>query len=84
VAFKELEKNIKFEIWDTAGQEKYRSITKIFYKDANVAILVYDVSRKESFEEIKNYWYQQVKDNSPKKISINSNNKSYSNCTCCK
>ena len=46
-------KTIKFEIWDTAGQEKYRALTKIFYKDAGVAILVYDISRKESFEEIK-------------------------------
>lgn len=70
ISLKEIEKNVKFEIWDTAGQEKYRSITKIFYKDANVAILVYDISRKESFEEIKNYWYQQVKDNAPKKTSI--------------
>ncbi len=57
-------------IWDTAGQERYRSITKIFYKDANVAILAYDIARKESFEEIKNYWYQQLKENAPKKISI--------------
>ena len=58
-------------IWDTAGQEKYRSIIKIFYKDANVAILVYDISRRESFEEIKNYWYGQVKDNALKKTSKN-------------
>ena len=61
-------KSIKFEIWDTAGQEKYRSLTKIFYKDAGVAILVYDISRKESFDEIKNYWYNQVKDYAPKNI----------------
>ncbi len=57
------------KIWDTAGQEKYRSIIKIFYKDANVAILVYDICRRESFEEIKNYWYQQLTENAPKKIS---------------
>ena len=54
-------KSIKFEIWDTAGQEKYRALTKIFYKDAQVAILVYDITRKESFEELKNYWYNQIK-----------------------
>ena len=62
-------KSIKFEIWDTAGQEKYRSLTKIFYKDAGVAILVYDITRKESFEEIKKYWYNQIKDFAPKNIS---------------
>ena len=62
-------KSIKFEIWDTAGQEKYRSLTKIFYKDAGVAILVYDITRKESFEEIKKYWYNQIKEFAPKNIS---------------
>ena len=62
-------KSIKFEISDTAGQEKYRSLTKIFYKDAGVAILVYDITRKESFEEIRNYWYNQIKDYAPKNIS---------------
>ena len=62
-------KSIKFEIWDTAGQEKYRSLTKIFYKDAGVAVLVYDITRKESFEEIQKYWYNQIKDYAPKNIS---------------
>ena len=62
-------KSIKFEIWDTAGQEKYRSLTKIFYKDAGAAILVYDITRKESYEEIKKYWINQIKDFAPKNIS---------------
>ena len=63
-------KCIKFEIWDTAGQEKYRALTKIFYKDAGVAILVYDITRKESFDEIKDYWYNQIKECAPKNIVI--------------
>ena len=62
-------KNIRFEIWDTAGQEKYRSLTKIFYKDAGAAILVYDITRKESYEEIQKYWFNQIKDHAPKNIS---------------
>ena len=62
-------KSIKFEIWDTAGQEKYRSLTKIFYKDAGAAILVYDITRKDSYEEIKKYWINQIKDFAPKNIS---------------
>ena len=61
---------IKFEIWATAGQEKYRALTKIFYKDAKVAILVYDITRKDSFDEIKNYWYNQIKESAPKDIVI--------------
>ena len=61
---------IKFEIWDTAGQEKYRSLTQIFYKDASIAILVYDITNESSFEEMQNYWYEQIKECSPKEISI--------------
>ena len=69
VEFPEYNKTIKLEIWDTAGQEKYRAVTKIFYKDASAVILVYDITRKESFNELKNYWYHQVLDNSPKETS---------------
>jgi small GTP-binding protein len=64
-------KTIKFEIWDTAGQEKYRALTKIFYKDAAVAILVYDITRKDSFDEIKNYWYHQIKESGKANIGKN-------------
>ena len=63
-------KSSKFEIWDTAGQEKYRALTRIFYKDAAAAILVYDITRKESFEEIKNYCYTQIIYYTPKEIVI--------------
>ena len=62
-------RSIKFDIWDTAGQEKYRALTKIFYKDASIAILVYDITRRESFEELRKYWYVQVKDFAPKNTS---------------
>ena len=61
---------VKFEIWDTAGQEKYRSLTQIFYKDAAIAILVYDITNEESFEEIQKYWYEQIKESAPKNIVI--------------
>ena len=40
---------IKIQIWDTAGQERYKSITKSYYKGAKGALIVYDISRKESF-----------------------------------
>ena len=52
-------KAIKFDIWDTAGQEKYRSLAKIFYKDAKAICLCYDITSKKSFEELKDYWYEQ-------------------------
>ena len=66
--FKESNKILSFEIWDTAGQEKYRSLAKMFFKDAAVALIVYDVTSKKSFEEIKAYWMDLVKENGPKKV----------------
>ncbi len=69
VEFDEYNESIMFQVWDTAGQEKYRGLTKIFYKDAKIIILVYDVTNKKSFEEIKNYWYKQIIENANEKIS---------------
>ena len=60
-------KVILFEIWDTAGQERYRSINNIFYQDAYICLLVYDITKKESFENIKEYWYKSVLEESNEK-----------------
>ena len=65
IEFKDLKQTIKFDIWDTAGQEKYRSLAKIFYKDAKVICLCYDITSLRSFTVLKDYWYEeQVKTNS--------------------
>ena len=61
--------SIKFEIWDTAGQERYRSLAKVFYKNAAVCVLVYDITRKTSFNELKNYWYKEIKENAQSNVS---------------
>ena len=61
-------KLILFEIWDTDGQERYRSINNIFYQDAYICLLVYDITKKESFQNIKEYWYKSVFDESSEKI----------------
>jgi small GTP-binding protein len=63
VNFQDLGKEIKFDIWDTVGQEKYRSLAKIFYKDAKVIVFVYDITTEYSFNELKNYWYEETKSN---------------------
>mgnify|MGYP002626535085 CR=1 FL=1 len=63
IELKEMNKTLKFEIWDTAGQERYRSMAKIFYKDAKIILFVYDITCHQSFEELKNYWIKQVKEN---------------------
>ena len=63
VEYDNLQKAIKFDIWDTAGQEKYRALAKIFYKDAKVIMLVYDITNAKSFEVLKSYWYEMIKQN---------------------
>ena len=70
VEYDEFKKALKFEIWDTAGQERFRSLAKIFYKDAKVVILVYDITNIESFNQLKEYWYDQVRTNGDKDAII--------------
>ena len=68
---KEIEINsqtVHFDIWDTAGQEKYRALAEIFYKNAKVIIFVYDITNKRSFEEIKKYWYPKTKETTSEDI----------------
>ena len=53
-------KTIKVQIWDTAGQERYKSITRAYYKGAMGAIVVYDITKSESFEHV-HHWIQDLK-----------------------
>mmetsp|Transcript_2653 Transcript_2653/g.8310 ORF Transcript_2653/g.8310 Transcript_2653/m.8310 type:complete len:198 (-) Transcript_2653:507-1100(-) len=46
---------VKFEIWDTAGQERYRSLAPMYYRGAAAAIVVYDITNKESFNGAKSW-----------------------------
>ena len=62
--------SITMDIWDTVGQETFRSITQIFYTHAKVAVIVYDVTNKKSFEEAKNYWYKKIQELDDKDIII--------------
>ncbi|EGC28686.1 Rab GTPase [Dictyostelium purpureum] len=48
-------KQIKLQIWDTAGQEKFRSITRAYYRGAACAMIVYDITRRESFESLASW-----------------------------
>lgn len=49
-------------LWDTAGQEKFRSVTSTFYKGTHIAIFVYDVTVKESFKQLEKYWVKSLED----------------------
>ncbi|EQC36174.1 rab family, other [Saprolegnia diclina VS20] len=57
-------KRIKMTIWDTAGQERFRTLTSSYYRGAQGVILVYDVARKETFENLGT-WLQEVEVYSP-------------------
>lgn len=46
---------IKYEIWDTAGQERYKSLTPMYYRNANIAVIVFDLTEKQSFEKAKDW-----------------------------
>ncbi len=45
----------KFQIWDTAGQEKYRGLAPMYYRGAAAAIVVYDITREETFAALKSW-----------------------------
>ena len=62
-------KKIQLEIWDTVGSEKYRSVTKMFYRNASVVILIYDITNEQTFNELKNYWYNEIINNLESNIS---------------
>jgi len=60
---------IKLQIYDTAGQERFRSITSSYYRDADALLLVYDVTNRLSFENIRN-WLAQVKEFAKDNVQI--------------
>ncbi|NWT60313.1 RAB17 protein, partial [Erythrocercus mccallii] len=53
------EATVKFEIWDTAGQEKYQSVCHLYYRDAHAALLVYDIANKQTFRRAK-LWLEEL------------------------
>ena len=61
-------KEYNIKLWDTVGQEKLRTLTKLFYSDSKIVIFVYDITRKETFEEIKNYWINDIEEKLGKDI----------------
>jgi Ras-related protein Rab-22 len=60
---------IKYQIWDTAGQEKYHSLAPMYYRGAAAAIIVYDITRSSSFQTLKN-WVRELQQLGPENIVI--------------
>ena len=62
-------KVIRAQIWDTAGQERYRAITSAYYRGAVGALLVYDITKQSSFDNVVK-WLKELKDNAEPHIVI--------------
>eukprot|EP00982_Pelagococcus_subviridis_P014954 31368-Pelagococcus_subviridis.AAC.7 len=60
---------IKAQIWDTAGQERYRAITSAYYRGAVGALLVYDITKSESYEDVEK-WLKELRDHADANIVI--------------
>ena len=61
--------NVNLKIWDTCGEEKYRTITRQYYRDANGVVLVFDLTNKNSFDKLSG-WLNDIKEYGPKDTCI--------------
>ena len=61
--------NVRLQLWDTAGQEKFRSLAPMYYRSAAVAVLVYDVTSKESLDGLE-AWAAEIADKAPHNIKL--------------
>ncbi|XP_077107600.1 ras-related protein Rab-37 isoform X3 [Ranitomeya variabilis] len=61
--------NVKLQIWDTAGQERFRSVTHAYYRDAQALLLLYDITSKTSFDNIR-AWLTEVHEFAHKDVVI--------------
>ncbi|XP_042379327.1 ras-related protein Rab11D-like [Zingiber officinale] len=62
-------KSVKTQIWDTAGQERYRAVTSAYYRGAVGALLVYDITRRQSFDHIPR-WLEELRSHSDRNVVI--------------
>jgi Ras-related protein Rab-2A len=62
-------RDVKIQIWDTAGQENFRSITRSYYRSSVAAIVVYDITNKRSFDKVAS-WLEELRDNAHNKICV--------------
>ena len=63
-------KNLKLQIWDTAGQERYAAITSAYYRGGNGILMVFDITRRESFDILRNKIIQTVRSQAQENVKI--------------
>ena len=70
-------KNIRFHIWDTAGQEKFRTLSSTYYRNAHAVLLVFDICNQSTFSNVCSFWLSEAEmKNDPNAIFILVGNKS--------
>ena len=62
-------KTVKLQIWDTAGQDRFKAITKNYYKSANGIIIIYDITSLQTYENVK-VWIEQIREEAPQNVII--------------
>ena len=62
-------KEVKIQIWDTAGQDRFRSITKNYYKGSHGIILIYDITNRRTFENVQK-WISQIREETSQNVVI--------------
>ena len=67
--FKVNDKVVKVHLWDTAGQERYKSITSAYYRGAKGAMIVYDITRPDSFNNVDK-WFNEIREYGDKNVVI--------------
>ena len=67
--YPDLNTEVNLHVWDTAGSEKYKSITKQYFRDVHGIILIYDIANRKSFDDLHN-WIEDIKNNSIKDFQI--------------
>ena len=60
---------VKAQLWDTAGQERYRAITTAYYREAVGAVIVYDITKEDTFKSVEK-WVQDVRNNTSREVCI--------------
>ena len=59
------DRKLKIQVWDTAGHERFRTINRIYYRDASAALMVYDVTDRDSLYNEVNFWLKDLQANAP-------------------
>jgi small GTP-binding protein len=60
---------LKLQIWDTGGSEKYRAMVPMYFQHADAAIIVYDITSRDSFDDIS-FWFKELQDKGPESVFV--------------